>query len=224
MTIEQLSSISNTPNSIGAKASGQKTALTSDYEMFLQMLTTQMTNQDPLNPVDSSDYAVQLATFSSVEQQVLTNELLSELTTQLSSSGLTDLAGYVGKEVRTENPAYFNGTPIDIVPDIAPNADAANLRVIDARGRVVQQLQLDPTEKVTNWPGLDATGTPLPPQLYSFEVVSYAEGSVVQTEPASTYARIDEAQTTPSGLELILAGGVSVKPEDITAMRVPSVE
>ena len=45
--------------------------LSSDFETFLKMLTTQMQNQDPLNPVDSTDYATQLATFSSVEQQVL---------------------------------------------------------------------------------------------------------------------------------------------------------
>jgi flagellar basal-body rod modification protein FlgD len=43
--------------------------LSSDFETFLKMLTTQLKNQDPMNPVDSADYAVQLATFSSVEQQ-----------------------------------------------------------------------------------------------------------------------------------------------------------
>jgi len=50
-----------------------RTEISSDFETFLRMLTVQMQNQDPLNPVDSSDYAVQLATFSSVEQQVQTN-------------------------------------------------------------------------------------------------------------------------------------------------------
>lgn len=54
-------------------------ALTSDFDTFLRMLTVQMQNQDPLDPVDSADYAVQLATFSGVEQQVRTNELLTEL-------------------------------------------------------------------------------------------------------------------------------------------------
>jgi len=47
------------------------------------MLTVQMQNQDPLNPVDSSDYAVQLATFSNVEQQVQTNDILRELQSQM---------------------------------------------------------------------------------------------------------------------------------------------
>ena len=51
--------------------------ISSDFETFLKMLTVQMENQDPLNPTDSSEYAMQLATFSGVEQQVLTNDLLN---------------------------------------------------------------------------------------------------------------------------------------------------
>ena len=45
-------------------------AVTSDFQTFIQMLTTQAENQDPLNPMDSAEYASQLASFSSVEQQV----------------------------------------------------------------------------------------------------------------------------------------------------------
>jgi hypothetical protein len=64
-----------------------KATLGSDFETFLKMLTTQMKNQDPLNPVESSEYAVQLATFSSVEQQVLTNDLLTRLIGQSHRAG-----------------------------------------------------------------------------------------------------------------------------------------
>ena len=49
-------------------ADGSAAAESSDFETFLKMLTVQMQNQDPLNPVESTDYAVQLATFSGVEQ------------------------------------------------------------------------------------------------------------------------------------------------------------
>ena len=52
---------------------------------FLKLLTTQMQNQDPLNPIDSTDYAAQLATFSGVEQQVRTNSLLADLGTHGAS-------------------------------------------------------------------------------------------------------------------------------------------
>ena len=49
----------------------QTGVISSDFQTFLTMLTTQLQNQDPLNPVESSDFAVQLATFSGVEQQVI---------------------------------------------------------------------------------------------------------------------------------------------------------
>ena len=84
------------PTSVPSAA--QTSAITSDFETFLRMLTVQMQNQDPLNPVDSNDYATQLATFSGVEQAVLTNDLLTTLTTQLNSSGLADMAAWVGKD------------------------------------------------------------------------------------------------------------------------------
>jgi flagellar basal-body rod modification protein FlgD len=64
-------------------------ALTSDFETFLRMLTVQMKNQDPLNPIESSDFAVQLATFSGVEQQVKTNDLLTKLADSFGGSGRT---------------------------------------------------------------------------------------------------------------------------------------
>jgi len=197
----------------------KKTALTSDYEMFLKMLTTQMTNQDPLNPVDSSDYAVQLATFSSVEQQVLTNELLTELTAQFSASGLADLAGYVGREVRTKAPAYFDGTPIDILPDVPREADAARLTVRNASGDIVQNFDLDPKGGGVTWTGVNDAGKPLPAGLYSFEVSSFSGKDLLGSEPASAYSRIVEAQVSGTGLDLILSGGVAVSPSDVTAMR-----
>ena len=49
-----------------SQTSSEQTGDSSDYETFLKMLTVQMQNQDPLNPVESSDFAAQLATFSSV--------------------------------------------------------------------------------------------------------------------------------------------------------------
>ena len=170
MDVLQSTAATAAPNPSASDGAEARTSLTSDYEMFLQMLTTQMTNQDPLNPVDSSDYAVQLATFSSVEQQVLTNDLLIDLTSQLSASGLKDMAAYVGKDVRTQGPAYFEGTPIDIMPEIATGAESARLSVRNEAGDLVQEFELDPQGGGVSWAGLDVDGNPLPYGLYSFDV------------------------------------------------------
>jgi len=89
-----------------AGAPGTTGALSSDFETFLRMLTTQMRNQDPLNPVESADFAVQLATFSSVEQQVQTNALLSGLGTQMATLGMGQFPGWIGLEAEARALVY----------------------------------------------------------------------------------------------------------------------
>ena len=100
----QTSPISTAVSSAQTLGAAQGREVTSDFEMFLRMMTTQMTNQDPLDPVDSADYAVQLATFSSVEQQVLTNDLLRLVSGQLGMSSMAQLAGWVGQDARAAVP------------------------------------------------------------------------------------------------------------------------
>ena len=117
-----------------AKVEKSSTEISSDFETFLKMLTVQMQNQDPLNPVDSSDYAVQLATFSGVEQQVQTNDLLRSLMGQLGAAGMADFAGWVGMEARTNLPVTFAGSPVQLSVAPAASADAAALVVTDEGG------------------------------------------------------------------------------------------
>ena len=84
-----------------AASAGAPTMISSDFQTFLRMMTAQMQNQDPLNPMEASDFAVQLATFSGVEQQVRSNDLLAGLSDQMSLMGVSQLAGWVGMEART---------------------------------------------------------------------------------------------------------------------------
>ena len=114
-------------------------ALSSDFETFLKMLTTQMENQDPLNPVESAEFAMQLATFSGVEQQIRTNGLLADMVSGLGASGLSQLAGWVGMEARVNSPVVFDGAPITLAPEPDPASDAAFLVVRDATGGVVSR-------------------------------------------------------------------------------------
>ncbi len=69
-----------------------------DYDAFLQLLLAQMQNQDPLNPADSTEYVAQLATFSQVEQSLLTNNKLDAL---LASNAMSQIDGLIGKTVTT---------------------------------------------------------------------------------------------------------------------------
>lgn len=73
-----------------------------DYNAFLKLLIAQLKNQDPTNPTDSTQYLSQLASFSSVEQSIQTNQKLDEL---LSTSRISQATGLIGKEIETTDGA-----------------------------------------------------------------------------------------------------------------------
>lgn len=193
-----------------------------DYETFLKMLTVQMQNQDPLNPVDSADYAVQLATFSGVEQQVRTNQLLETLTTALSAGGVGEAVAWIGKEARAPIPAEFFGIPLDIHTSTESGADRAELRVTDVFGQVVYEADIPLGEQSLTWAGTSADGSPLPTGAYSFDVSSYEGNIVLSEQPAETYGRVQEVQSGPTGPLAIFAKGSQVALSEIRAVRDPA--
>ncbi len=200
-------------------ADGSAAAESSDFETFLKMLTVQMQNQDPLNPVESTDYAVQLATFSGVEQQVRTNQLLESLTSGLLSTGAGEMVSWIGKEARAPVPVQFDGAPVPIFTETDPAAESAELIVSDSYGREVSRQNLPLGEDVHYWAGTNDAGSPLPNDQYRIEVVSYLGDEEIARSPAQTYDRITEIRTAASGPIAVFASGETMPVEQVTALR-----
>ena len=196
-----------------------QTNLNSDYETFLKMLTAQAKNQDPLDPLDSSEYAAQLAAFSSVEQQVETNDLLSMMISQLGAMSMAQLSGWVGMEARAAAPAYFDGDPVLVAPNPHNLADDAVLVVYDANDAEVQRYSIGASSDTINWDGVADDGTPFANGLYSFQVESYAKGELLSTDQAEIYSRITEARGENGDTILVLEGGANVSANAVTALR-----
>jgi flagellar basal-body rod modification protein FlgD len=196
-----------------------QTGIASDYNTFLKMLTAQMQNQDPLNPMDSSDYAVQLATFSGVEQQTRTNQLLEGLGGQFDMMNLAQLAGWVGREARVAAPAWLDGDPITLSPNPAALADRAVLVVRDSQGALVSREDVPPTAGPMEWLGTTMAGDPLPAGAYTFQLESYSGDDLIGTSAVEVYAAITEARGGPNGIMLVLRGGIEVLAADVTALR-----
>lgn len=199
---------------------GERSGLvSSDFETFLLMLTTQLENQDPLNPIESEEFAVQLATFSGVEQQVLTNQLLRDLAGGLGAAGLAQLAGWVGMEGRVVAPVAFDGAPVDIAPEPDPGSDRAELVVLDVYGLEVARQRVPLGVDTIAWAGVGSDGRPLPSGEYTLELDSFNQGELTGTRPVAHYAAITEARHGPEGIELVLAGGAAVASDAVTALR-----
>lgn len=156
-----MTTISGDKTAVPEKGTTQLGGLTADYTMFLKLLTTQMQNQDPLDPMDTSAYTQQLVQFSQVEQSMQQNSSLKDILSQLSGQQLSQASSFIGREARFDSdvaglatdPAtwtyYVEGAPKEITATIK-----------DADGKVVHTVTLDPTTQGRfEWDGMKSDGT-----------------------------------------------------------------
>jgi len=125
------------PDASGRINSGSK-SLASNFETFLTLLTTQLRNQDPLSPVDSNEFTAQLTQMAGVEQQLLTNDLLTSLLAAQSAGGLDNASNYIGKEVT----AAWSATSLEDGKatwsyELGGAASEVKVQVLDKNGKVV---------------------------------------------------------------------------------------
>lgn len=201
-----------------AGAPGPAPTITTDFETFLRMLTVQMQNQNPLNPMESQEFAVQLATFSGVEQQVRGNQLLEALSTRM---GMSELAGWVGMEALSDAPVRLTGTPVELVAPQVPGADRARLIVHNAFGTEVARQEIDPAARHLVFDGIGADGFALPPGEHTFHIESLHMGEVIASNPALSYARVQEARFDSGAIMLMLAGGGMIDSARVQGLRGP---
>lgn len=217
MTVTPLGPTTTAPSALASGAS--QSLIDSDFETFLRMLTVQLQNQDPLDPIDNSDYAVQLATFSGVEQQVRTNDLLTSLGGQLGLMGLSELAGWVGRQARADMPVWFEGAPVSLALTPAAGADTTELVVRDASGAVVARQTVLPGTESLDWQGQDADGLTLPDGRYSLTLESFAQDRLIATSAVESYADIVEVRGGAGAATVQFRGGIEIPASRITALR-----
>lgn len=127
----------STNNAAGrVNAGGQM--LASNFQTFLSLLTTQLKNQDPLSPVDSNEFTAQLTQMAGVEQQLLTNDLLTSLLRAQQGDGLTGASQYIGKDATAVwSATRFEDGEASWSYELAADATDVTLQVLDASGKVV---------------------------------------------------------------------------------------
>jgi flagellar basal-body rod modification protein FlgD len=166
----------STANAAGRINSGGAT-LASNFETFLSLLTAQLKNQDPLSPVDSNQFTAQLTQMAGVEQQLLTNDLLTSLLAAQNSGGLAGASNYIGKEATAAwSATKFTDGKASWSYELAGNAATAKLQVLDSNGRVVWEG--DAPNKTTgvhdfSWDGKTTSGANATEgSVYSLKVVA----------------------------------------------------
>lgn len=158
-------------NSQSTQALGK---LSSDLNFFLKLLTTQLQNQDPTEPVDNAQLTQQIAQYSGVEQQVQTNANLEKLLSQQSQSQLSTAVSYIGKEVETAgNSGILDQGQAVFSFSLEKPAASSRITITNERGQAVYQGD-GPTKSGRNtvvWDGTSSfDGTVEPAGTYTISV------------------------------------------------------
>ena len=132
--ISFVTSSGTTASSSGSDLSG----LADNFDTFLTLLTTQMQNQDPLAPLDSTEFTNQLVQFSSVEQQIKTNESITSLVAASNASTGASLSGYLGQtaQLNSTGSGYY-GDEASWSYKLANDAKTASIVIQNIDGKII---------------------------------------------------------------------------------------
>ena len=222
-----MTAVDPTASAAGAAsaASSQQSAsmqqLSGNFDTFLQLLTTQLQNQDPMNPMDSNQFTQQLVEFSQVEQQINTNDNLQTLINQGSSTTGAYAVSYLGKAVTVSNgqAPLADGQAVWAY-NLDTTAASTQLSVTDANGNVVYAGAGETASgaHVFQWDGKNTNGTQLPDGTYKLTVTAKAaDGSAVNTSVTSTGV-VSEVDMT-SGTPVLMVGPMPVNLTDVSGVR-----
>ncbi len=188
-------------------------------DQFLQLLVAQMKHQDPLNPMDGTDFTAQLAQFSSLEQLFVINENLEGLQAYQEDLAALQVTDYIGRDVLNagNGMTVSDGTLSRAAYRVTADAERGSFTVYDSQGDIVRIVDLG--RKAAGlydvvWDGMDMEGNPVPDGTYRLQCDFYdAEGGYL---PSQTYqsSTVTGVVYTDDGPRLDL-GGRSVPLQDV---------
>ena len=172
-----VSAVTNTQTPASTSASAQDAAtLTGNYTTFLSLLTAQIKNQDPLSPMDTTQWTNQLVQYSSVEQQLKANSYLEQLVNAGNAGSMNAAVSYIGKTVSADQPtSTLSGGQASWEYALGGTASDATLTITDASGNTVWSDTAPDLTKGTHtftWNGKDSAGNQLPDGDYTLKITA----------------------------------------------------
>jgi len=193
-------------SSSSTSTSSASATLTSNYNTFLTLLTTQLQNQDPTQPMDSATFTQQLVEYSQVEQQIDTNTNLATLISQGLSNESASAVNVIGKNVEVQ------GTQVGLTDGAATmgytlpsSAASATVTVTNSSGTVLQTITGGTASgsNTVSWDGTNSSGTQLADGTYNFSVTALDSSGKTIT-PTNTFSSgtVNSITSNSSGVEL----------------------
>jgi flagellar basal-body rod modification protein FlgD len=192
-------------NDVAATQAGSdRTRLSDNYDTFLVLLTAQLQNQDPLAPMDSTQFTQQLVQFSQVEQQIRTNEQLEGLVGQYQAASAGAALSYLGKDAIIEaDETYLANGEANWAYKLPEAATSLSVHVRDSRGRIVYTsttAERGAGEHLFTWDGTTNDGGTAADGVYTltFEAENSRGGELTPTvNVRETIMGVDFSGATP---------------------------
>lgn len=208
--------------SSGAGAANQgRTTIAQNFDTFLSILTTQLKNQNPLDPLDTNQFTQQLVQFTGVEQQLKTNEFLQALLTNTQHAYKSDAVSYIGKQVTASGKTGELKDGGALWAYNAPtNVPNASVTIKNASGSVVYvengSLNAGPGQFM--WDGMGSDGNKQPDGVYTIEIkgTNLSGNTIaVSTSSVGVVTAVDFSGSEP----MLTVGRNKVALSDVTDVR-----
>jgi flagellar basal-body rod modification protein FlgD len=185
MTAVSPTSVSSSPATASAAASDPLSSLSSNFGDFLNLLMTQLQNQDPTSPMDANSFTSELVEFSSVEQQINTNTSLTQLIQLTQAADVTQSSAILGKQVTATSTQIPLQNGSGTLSFTAPTAEPVSITVQGASGNTLQQVTVNAAQGANtwNWNGANSNGQTLPDGAYTATVTSSVAGAPATAIP-----------------------------------------
>lgn len=195
---------------------------------FLLLLVTQLKNQDPLNPLESQEFAVQLAQFSQVERLMNIESALegtaksNELMSQATNKSLAALL--MGKTVRSvgNGVVHFAGEQNVLQYELSRAANTVSAYVKDADGTIIRTYELGSMEVGEHnlvWDGQDEDGNAMPDGVYTFEIAAKDSSGEAVALNHYQVGYVEGVRYQDSGLPILIINGEEIPLSDVREIR-----
>jgi flagellar basal-body rod modification protein FlgD len=190
-------------------------SIANNYQTFLSLLTTQLSNQDPLSPMDTSQFTQQLTQMTGVEQQLLSNQLLQQLVNQSSSnSGLESAVGLIGKTVTVNgDSATLSGGSATWEFSLPSTPATMNVSVVDSNNNVVWTGPVTPSGSGVQsftWNGQNMSGAQQADGGTYTLTITAKDSAGAKITPTTTLQGSATAVQQVGGQTMVTVGGSQV--------------
>ena len=212
-----------TSTSTGTVSSAMdNTEIASNFTTFLQLLTTQLQNQDPLSPMDTNQFTQQLVEFAGVEQQMKTNDTLNTLVSLQQSAQTTQALSLVGATVVVNGSTaqLANGQATWALNSTQPATATVTITAPSGQTAYTGSFAINSGSQSFVWNGIGNDGTTWPAGNYTLTataVTASGQTTTVTTQLEGTVSSVDLSQTPPT----LTMGGQSYKITDIQQIVAP---